>query len=97
MSTRIIRLKTTRNNKQKAFEVIPGINSELFECEMEYFDDNEMHLPDGDYPYENFEPVIIAASIVSPGEPTPVTNYRGVKLKKEHRRYNSEREEDGCL
>jgi len=93
MSTRIIRLKTTRNNKQKAFEVTPGIDSSVFERDMEY-DENEIRLSDGDYPYENFESVIVAASIVSPGEPTPVTNYRGVKLKKEHRRYNSEREED---
>lgn len=89
-----MRLKTMRDNKQKAFEIIPGIDVELFERDMEYFDDNEMQLPDGDYPHENFESVLIAAFIAPPGEPTPVTNYRGVKLKQEHRRYNSKRDED---
>ncbi len=87
MTQRIMRLSTPTSGRQIAFEVIPGIDATSFENQMEYFDDNEVPLDDGDYPYEHFEQVAIAASIVAPGEPTPITHYRGVKLKKECRRY----------
>ena len=88
MIQRIMRLRTTQSGSQMAYEVIPVIDASVFERQMEYFDDNEVPLEDGDYPYEHFEQVAIAASIVAPGEPTPITHYRGVKLKKEYRRYS---------
>ncbi|GEM67607.1 hypothetical protein SMI01S_12130 [Sphingobacterium mizutaii NBRC 14946 = DSM 11724] len=83
-----IRLKTI-NNKQYYYTLValnPG-EMEIGECNMEYFDKNQIHLEDGDYPEEWFEQVILAAHIVPPGEPIPITHYRGMQLKKEYRKY----------
>lgn len=85
-----VRLKT-KNDTQYYYSIIELESGEMEfgENKMEYFDKNQIHLEDGDYPKEWFEQVIIAASIVPPGEPTPITHYRGMQLKKEYRKYNS--------
>lgn len=65
------------------------------EYNIEYFEDDQIHLEDGDYPESMFEQVIPMASVVAPGDPIPISTYRGLKIKKEFRKYRNQEEEKG--
>ena len=99
MKETVIRIKTLRDGKQKGTMVIfheteGGYYHEFpfGEYNIEYFDNHQIRLEDGDYPESMFDPVFLAASLVAPGSAIPTSNYRGLQIKKEHRKYKDQEE-----
>jgi|SRR5690606_7648754 len=100
MKETVIRIKTLCDGKQKGTRVIfhemeDGDYNEFpfGEYNIEYFDEYQIRLEDGDYPESMFEQVIPMASIVAPGEPTPISTYRGLEIKKQFRKYKNQKEQ----
>ncbi len=96
MKESIIKLTTGLSGKQQCIKIdyikLKDSTDEYLDLssspfEMEYFDENEVHLPDGDYPYSMFEQVIPAAHVIRPEDSLPLITYRGMKLKKEFIKY----------
>ena len=96
MKESIMRLTTTQDEKQNCVKIdyleLKDSEGEYYEFksspyEMEYFDENEIPLEDGDYSASMFEQVILAAPVVQHGDPTPIITYRGMQLKEEFRKY----------
>lgn len=99
MKETVIRIKTLSDEKQKGtmvmfHEMKDGNYNEFSfgEYSIEYFDKQQVRLEDGDYPESMFDPVFLAASLVAPGSAIPTSNYRGLQIKEEHRKYKDQEE-----
>lgn len=100
MKEAMIRIKTLSDGKQKgtmviSHEIEDGDYHEFSfgEYSIEYFDEHQVRIEDGDYPESMFEPVFLAASLVAPGSAIPTSNYRGLQIKEEHRKYKDQEEQ----
>ncbi|MEJ5144863.1 hypothetical protein [Sphingobacterium sp. MYb388] len=94
MKETIVRVNTESNGKQFGIMIdyIPMEDGQLYQLEsrkynIEYFDKNQIKLDDGEYPKSMFDQVVPMASIVLPGDPIPISHYRGLKIKKEFIKY----------
>lgn len=94
MKETIVRISTRPNGRQIGVKVFflemeeGGIQEFKFgEYDIEYFEENQLHLENGDYPESMFDQVVLMASVVAPDDPIPICNYRGLEVKKEFRKY----------
>ncbi|TDQ79759.1 hypothetical protein [Sphingobacterium yanglingense] len=103
MKEAIIRIRTLCDGKQIGINITflkmeHGEDYHEFpfgEYNIEYFEDDQIHLEDAEYPESMFEQVIPMASVVAPADPIPISTYRGLKIKKEFRKYRNQEEEKG--
>lgn len=93
MKETIVRVSTESDGKQYGvmIDYIPMDDGQLYHLEsgkynIEYFDENQIKLDDGDYPKSLFEQVVPMASIIHPGDSIPISHYRGLEIKKEFRK-----------
>lgn len=100
MKEAVIRIRTLSDVKQIGVRITflrmeyGGYQEFPFgEYNIEYFDDNQILLEDGEYLESMFEQVIPMAFVVAPGDPIPISTYRGLKIKKEFRKYRNKEEE----